>query len=91
MKTVETLGVPELKVMDSNEEYRRDCVLTQPVLIAFGKKCEKIETEAKELAEGNIALYKEYEELRENYIKNVNAKFSEKADLANDLLSQIEE
>jgi hypothetical protein len=79
--------VAELKVMSENEDYRRDCVMTTPTLIGFGNKCESIETDAADQCQENIKLYREYEELRDRYIKDVNVKFSEKADLAKDMLS----
>ena len=91
MRSIESLGVAELKVMQENEDYRRDCVMTQPTLIGFGNKCETIEQDAANQCQENIKLYREYEELRERYVKDVNVKFSEKADLAKDMLSQIED
>jgi hypothetical protein len=73
--------------MSENEDYRRDCVMTTPTLIGFGNKCESIETDAADQCQENIKLYREYEELRDRYIKDVNVKFAEKADLAKDMLS----
>jgi hypothetical protein len=67
MKTIESMGLSELKFMQSDENYRHDCALTQPVLIAFNTKCMKIEDGAKQIAEENKKLYSEYEEVWDNY------------------------
>jgi hypothetical protein len=91
MKTIESMGLQELKFMKENEDYRHDCALTQPVLIAFNAKCMKIEDGAKQIAEENKKLYTEYEEVWDNYIKNTNERFAMLADTAKDLVVQIEE
>lgn len=91
MKTIESMGLSELKFMQQDENYRHDCALTQPVLIAFNTKCMKIEDSAKQIAEENKQLYTEYEEVWDNYIKNVNERFAMLADTAKDLVVQIEE
>jgi hypothetical protein len=93
MKTIESMGLSELKFMQQDENYRQDCALTQPVLLAFNAKCSSIQDNAKSKAEENKKLYREYEEAWDNYTKigGVNEQFSQKADIAKDLVAQIED
>jgi hypothetical protein len=68
-----------------------DCVLTSPNIVAMDNKVHQIQEKAEKRANENLKIYEQYEEVRNNYLKEINARFAEKADIAKDLISQIEE
>ena len=47
MKTNESMGLSELKFMQSDENYSHDWALTLANLVAFNTKCMKLEDGAK--------------------------------------------
>lgn len=40
MKSINSMGLPELEFMSTNQEYRQDCILTSPNIVALDNKVQ---------------------------------------------------